>query len=122
MRREEKGRKRGALVKSGGKRRGGEKGWNLGRSTTGLRWGEAWGGLVGRGARGWGCPAGVSLKIRQLSPRKSACLTRHGRRPPFRNIFTRKKAKLILETCPASLNLVQKSRINISRYIFVPCP
>ena len=42
----------GALVESGGKRRGGEKAWNLGRSTTGLRWGEAWGGRVGRGARG----------------------------------------------------------------------
>ena len=45
MRREEKGRKHGALVKSGGKRRGGEKAWNLGRSTTGLRWarlGEGW--------------------------------------------------------------------------------
>ena len=41
MRREEKGRKHGALVESGGKRRGGEKAWNLGRSTTGLRWGEA---------------------------------------------------------------------------------
>ena len=75
MRREEKGRKHGALVKSGGKRRGGEKAWNLGRSTTGLRWGEAWGGLVGRGARGWGEERGV-LRVGRVGRERGGELKR----------------------------------------------
>jgi len=75
MRREEKGRTHGALVKSGGKRRGGEKAWNLGRSTTGLRWGEAWGGLVDRGARGWGEERGV-LRVGRVGRERGGELKR----------------------------------------------